>query len=454
MVLRMISLRLTTALVKQEGMNSPISRRHFLRASTALAAGAGLSSWSLPQALAGRKLSANDKLNIAMFGTANQAGWNLGNIAHENVVALCDVDEKLLRAAAQKFPQAKTYTDFRRALDQKDIDAVVIGTPDHTHAIITASALHRGFHTYCEKPLTRTISECRAVRELAKRKKVATQMGTQIHAGNNYRRVVELIQSGAIGTVREVHVWVGGGFGNKELPKPGTPIPEGLHYEEWLGPVEHRPYSPEYIPFHWRHWWAFGGGTLADLGCHHIDLSHWALGLTTPKTVEVLDGPKPHPESAPHFLVVKYEYEARGSRPPVTLTWHHGGRRPRYFDGGKLPKWGDGTLFVGENGKMLLAGYDRHVLLPEESFVGFKAPTPSIPDSIGHHKEWILACKTGSPTTCNFDYSGALTEAVLLGNVAFRTGRKLTWDSKHLKAEGCPEADAFIQYKYRKGWKL
>lgn len=433
-------------------MNHILSRRRFLRDTATAAVGFGLAS--IPSLRAARRIPASEKLNIAMFGTANQAGWNLGNIAHENVVALCDVDEVFLRAAAQKFPGAKTYTDYRRALEQKDIDAVVVGTPDHTHAVITAAALHKGLHTYCEKPLTRTISECRAIRELAKKQKVATQMGTQIHAGSNYRRVVELIQSGAIGTVREVHVWVGGGFGNKERPKDGTPIPSTLHYEEWLGPVDYRPYSPEYLPFNWRHWWAFGGGTLADLGCHHVDLSHWALGLTTPQTVEVLDGPKPHPESAPHFLEVKYEYGARGKQPPVTLTWHHGGRRPKQFQDGALPKWGDGTLFIGENGKMLLAGYDRHVLLPEDSFKGFKAPAPTIPDSIGHHKEWILACKTGSPTTCNFDYSGALTEAVLLGNVAFRTGKKLNWNPKRLRANGCPEADAYIQYHYRKGWSL
>lgn len=433
-------------------MNPALTRRQFLRKTSTVAVGFGLAT--IPLVRAARRISPNEKLNIAMIGTANQAGWNLGNIAHENVVALCDVEDNLLRAAAQKHPKASTYTDFRRALEQKDIDAVVIGTPDHTHAIITSTALHRGFHTYCEKPLTRTISECRAVRELARRKKVATQMGTQIHAGGNYRRVVELVQSGAIGAVREVHVWSGGGFGNKERPKDGTPIPPGLHYESWLGPVEFRPYSPEYIPFHWRHWWAFGGGTLADIGCHHVDLSHWALGLTTPETVEVLDGPKPHAESAPHYLIVKYEYAARGEKPPVALTWYHGGRRPRYFQDLKLPKWGDGTLFVGENGKMLLAGYDQHVLLPQESFVGFKPPTPSIPDSIGHHKEWILACKTGTPTTCNFDYSGALTEAVLLGNVAFRSGRKLNWNSKKLRAEGCPEAQEFIQHTYRKGWKL
>ena len=433
-------------------MNNPLTRRDFLRNSSLAAAGLTLAG--SPRARAARRVSANEKLNIAMIGTANQAGWNLGNITSENVVALVDVDEKFLAAAMQKFASAETYTDFRRALDRRYLDAVVVATPDHTHAVATAMALHTGRHVYCEKPLTRTISECRAIRELAKSKKLVTQMGTQIHAGKNYRRVVELVQSGAIGTVKEVHVWVGGGFGNKERPTDTPPIPAGLHYEEWLGPVEFRPYNPAYLPFVWRNWWTFGGGTLADLGCHHIDLSHWSLGLTTPETVEVLDGPKPHPESAPHFLVVRYNYAARGSIPPVVLTWYHGDKRPHHFADGLLPKWGNGTLFVGEGGRMLLADYDKHVLLPEAQFTDFKRPASTIADSVGHHREWIQACKTGGVTTCNFDYSGALTEAVLLGNVAFRSGKKLEWDSRHLRASNAPEASEFIQHHYRKGWKL
>ena len=434
-------------------MNSSLTRRRFLRQSAWAAAGLGYVS--LAGAASVRRPSPNERLNIAMVGTANQAGWNLNQIAKENIVALVDIDDKLLAAASQKFPSAKTFTDFRRALDLKEVDAVLVATPDHTHAVATAMAIRSGRHVYCEKPLTRTISECRAVRELARRQGVVTQMGTQIHAGSNYRRVVELVQGGAIGAVREVHVWVGGGFGNKERPKVNPPVPAHIHYEEWLGPVAYRPpYNPEYIPFHWRHWWSFGGGTLADLGCHHIDLAHWSLALRTPETVEVLDGPKPHPESAPHYLIVRYQYGARGTLPPVTLTWYHGDKRPPQFAEGKLPKWGNGSLFVGENGRMLLADYDKHVLLPEADFKDFKRPQPSIPNSVGHHQEWINACKHGGVTTCNFDYSGALTEAVLLGNVAFRAGKKLVWDSKRLKAKGCSEADEFIHHEYRKGWKL
>jgi len=431
-------------------MNKQISRRKFLVSSTI----ASTAFWigckqTLPQA---RKFSANDKLNIGMVGTANRAGENLNAVSSQNIVALCDVDDRFLDAAAQKYPGAKKYNDFRLMIEQKDIDAVVIATADHTHAVATVAALKSGRHVYCEKPLTHSISECRIVEQTARKHKRVTQMGTQIHAGTNYRRVVELVQSGAIGTVREVHVWVGGGFGNKERPKETPPVPPYLHYDLWLGPAEERPYSPEYLPFVWRNWWAFGGGTLADLGCHHVDLSHWALDLRAPLTVEA-QGPPVHPESTPVWLIVRYEYPARGAKPPVNLTWYHGGKRPPQFAEGKLPKWGDGTLFVGEKG-MLLAGYDKHVLLPESDFVDFTRPDPFIKDSIGHHKEWIEACKYGGTTTCNFDYSGALTESVLLGNVSFRVGKKLEWDPVRLKAKNCSEADQFIQHHYRRGWSL
>jgi predicted dehydrogenase len=264
---------------------------------------------------------------------------------------------------------------------------------------------------------------------------------------------VELIQAGAIGEVAEVHVWVGGGFGGKKRPTETPPVPAGLHYDLWLGPVEPRPYHPEYLPFHWRNWWTFAGGTLADLGCHHVDLSHWALGLRSPRRVRVVEGPDPDPECPPTWLVVEYEYAGRNGLPPVRLRWYHGDRRPPQFAEGNLPKWGNGTLFVGSKG-MLLADYGRHVLLPEKDFAGFHAPAPSIPNSIGHHKEWIAACKSGGTTTCQFDYSGPLTETILLGNVAHRVGQAIDWDAAAGKAVNCPAADEFLQYRYRSGWSL
>jgi predicted dehydrogenase len=428
-------------------MKRPNTRRQFIKASVAATAGL-----TILRSGSARTYAANEKLNVAVIGVANQGAYNLGNVSSQNVVALCDINEGLLAGAAQKHPSARTYTDFRHLLDQKDVEAVVVATPDHTHAVATAAAIRSGRHVYCEKPLTRTVAECRRIQELAREHRCVTQMGTQIHAGSNYRRVVELVQSGAIGNVSEVHVWVGGGFGNKERPKDTPAIPKGLHYDLWLGPAEERPYHPDYLPFSWRHWWAFGGGTLADIGCHYMDLPHWALELRHPLTVEA-EGPPVHTESAANWLIARYLYPARGEKPPVNLTWYHGNRRPPQFAEKKLPKWGNGVLFVGSKG-MLICDYGKHVLLPEKDFTEFTTPEPVIKDSIGHHLEWIEACKHGGPTTCDFDYSGPLTEAVLLGNVAFRSGKKLEWDPKKLRATGAPEADQFIDYRYRKGWAL
>jgi predicted dehydrogenase len=374
--------------------------------------------------------SANDKLNIGVIGVSNRAGEDLAGVSSQNIVALCDVDDNFLNKVSVKYPGAKKYNDFRRMLDQKDIEAVVVGTPDHTHAVATMGALKGGRHVYCEKPLTHTISECRKVREEAKRAKKVTQLGTQIHAGDNYRRVVELIQRDAIGPVKEVHVWVSAVYGGKKRPTDTPPVPPNLHYDLWIGPVEPRPYSPEYVPFHWRNWWAFGGGALADFGCHFMDLPHWALDLRAPLSVEA-EGPERDEECPPVWLIARYDYPARGTKPPVKLTWYHGGKQPSLLSEEQKAKWKGGVLFIGEKGQ-LLSDYNRHVLLPEKDFEGFHRPEPFIPNSIGHHKEWYEACKHGGPTTCNFDYSGALTEAALLGNVAFRVGKKLEWDDKKL----------------------
>jgi predicted dehydrogenase len=429
-----------------------LSRRRFLGRSATLSLGL----WAARGFAADAAPSANDKLNIGLIGIANQGRFNLDNVAGESIVALCDVDEAYLGAAAKLFPAAKTYTDFRRLLDQKGIDAVVVATPDHTHAVATMAGLKSGRHVYCEKPLARTISEVRAVTEAARREKRVTQIGTQIHAGANYRRVVELVQSGAVGPVSEVHVWVGATYGGMDRPQDTPPVPGTLHYDLWLGPVAERPYSPEYVPQKWRNWWAFGGGALADFGCHFMDLPHWALGLRQPLTAEVVDGPPVHAESVPPWLIVRYGYPARGAQPPVKLTWYHGGREPPILAdllGDRPESWRSGVLFVGARGS-LLSDYTHHVLLPEKEFKGFVPPTPTIPDSMGHHLEWIQACKTGGTTTCGFDYSGPLSEAVLLGNVAYRTGGRLEWDADRLIAVNNPQARGFIQHQYRAGWSL
>jgi predicted dehydrogenase len=406
-----------------------------------------------PAFLAHGKISPNEKLNIGVVGVANRGGSNLRGVSGENVMALCDVDVLYLQAAKKNHPDAKTFYDFREMLEVKDLDAVVVSTADHVHAVAAVMAMKKGKHVYVEKPMARTVAECRIVTETARKLKRVTQLGTQIHAERNYRRVVELVQSGAIGAVKEVHVWVNTTYGGKDLPVDRPPIPPQLHYEEWLGPVEGLFYHPAWVPRAWRNWWAFGGGGLGDFGCHYMDLPFWALDLKAPTTVEVVDGPPAHPDSVPTWMIVRYEFPARGKQPPVPLTWYHGGKHPNLVEGELYKQWKSGVLFVGEAG-MLLANYQRNLLLPEDKFKDFVKPAETIPDSIGHHKEWIEAIKNGGKPLCNFDYSGPLSEAVLLGNVAFRTGKKLAWNAKKLKAEKCPEADQYIQYRYKKGWGI
>ena len=429
-------------------MPSRLSRRRFLQASAAVA-GATLVH------AADRQTPPSERLNVAVIGVHNRGGANLNGVAAAatNVVALCDVDENLAAKPRQRFPRATFHTDWRRVLDQKDVEAVVVSTPDHNHAVITMAALKAGKHVYCEKPLTHTVYEARKVAEAAARHKRVTQMGTQIHAGDNYRRVVELVQSGAIGTVSEVHVWVGTSWGGGDRPKETPPVPKGLHWDVWLGPAPYRPYHPTYAPFHWRRWWDFGGGSMADMACHHVDLSFWALKLHHPTSV-TSQGPPRHEETAPPWQVVTYEFPERGSLPPVKLTWYDGGKRPKLLAQPGMPRWGDGTLFVGDKG-MLLAGYGAHRLLPEKQFAGFQPPRPTLAHSIGHHREWVEACKKGdvSAPLCNFGYAGPLTETVLLGNVAYRSGKSFTWNSAELKTSE-PAANAFLHKEYRKGWSL
>ena len=444
-------------------MKARTSRRTFISQTGALTA----TTLGFPAILSAQ--SPNNKLNIAIIGSGGRGAGNLAEVTSENIVALCDVNERNLEAAATKFPTARKYVDFRKLYDQaNDIDAVVVSCAEHTHAFATLPALQMRKHVYCEKPLTHNIWEARIITEAAAKAKVATQMGTQIHAGSNYRRVVELIQAGAIGGVTEAHVWVGRAWGWQsadaakrhqdivhvlERPTGSSPIPEGLHWDLWLGPAPERPFHEVYFPGpKWYRWWDFGGGTMSDLGSHWNDLPFWALKLKAPLTVEAT-GPKPHPEIAPASMTASYQYGPRGNMPAVRLTWYQGEEKPELLKGGLIPNWNSGVLFVGSKG-MLLADYGKHVLLPEEKFVDFQKPPQTIPESLGHHKEWIHACKTGAPTTCSFDYSGPLTEANHLGNVAYRVGRKINWDAEKVKVTNAPEAEQYVRREYRKGWKL
>jgi predicted dehydrogenase len=414
-----------------------------------------------------RSQDSPNRLNIALIGVGGRGAANLARVRGENIVALCDVNGRALDAAGAKFPKARRLTDFRRLFDRpRDFDAVVISTCEHTHALATMLALRHNKHVYCEKPLTHNIWEARQVREAAARTKVATQMGIQIHATENYRRVVEIIQSGAIGPVREAHVWVSRAWGwqsaeaakrNRDIvavtarPKEAMPVPAGLDWELWLGPAPRRPFNAVYVPGpKWYRWWDFGSGTMSDLGSHWIDLPFWALRLQAPRTVEA-SGPPPHAELAPASMSVTYEYPARGDLPPVRLSWYQGENKPEIWRKSGIPQWGNGCLFIGGKG-MLLADYGRYMLLPENTFADFRRPDPTLPRSPGHHAEWIRACKTGQPTSADFQYSGRLTEANHLGNVAYRLGRRLEWDAAKLRCTNVAAADALIRRDYRKGW--
>ncbi len=439
----------------------PYSRRRFL--------GIILATSVAPALL--RAKSPNEKLDVVIIGCGGRGGSNMGEIAGagENIVALCDVNGRNLAAAAKLHPGAQTFTDFRQLYDTfKSFDAVAVSTAEHTHAFATLPALRLGKHVYCEKPLTHNVWETRLIREAARTAKVATQMGTQIHAQSNYRRVVELVQGGAIGAVRECHVWVSRAWGlqSKEAaernhdivfatgrPAEAQTPPEYLNWDLFLGPAVERPFHEVYFPGpKWYRWWDFGSGTMSDLGSHWNDLPFWALKLDAPRTIEADGGPA-HAELAPATMSATYEYGARGEMPACRLTWHQGESKPALWTEKKIPQWGDGCLFIGDKG-MLLADYNKLALLPEEQFRDFPRPAPTIPESIGHHKEWLLACKTGSATTCNFDYSGGLTEANHLGNVAYRVGKKIAWDPAKLECPGTPEAARFIKREYRKGWEL
>jgi predicted dehydrogenase len=439
-----------------------VSRRTFGKAAVAAAA-----TLAAPRYVRGRNL--NDKLNIAMIATGRRGAHNLKQVGSENVVVLCDVDAAANDAAAVTYPSAKKFADFRRVFDQPaGFDAVVVSTCEHTHAAATMLALKHGKHVYCEKPLTHNIYEARKIREAAEKTKLATQMGIQIHANDNYRRVVELIRANAVGPVNEVHVWVSRAWGLQsaeaakthkdiihvtDLPKGDEPVPAGLSWDLWLGPAPARPFSAAYVPGpRWYRWWAFGNGTMSDLGSHWNDLPFWALDLRAPLTVEA-SGPQPHPEIAPASMSATYEYGPRGAMPAVKLVWHQGENKPEIWKQKGIPQWGDGVLFVGEKG-MLLSNYSKHLLLPEKEFAGYKGPEPTLPRVKGHWAEWIECCKTGKQCSANFTYSGWLTEANHLGNVAYRVGKKLTWDAAKMAATNAPEADQYIRREYRKGWEL
>jgi predicted dehydrogenase len=468
---------------KQSGFS--VTRRQF-NMGVAATAGAVL---GFPAILRGQNL--NSKVDIAMVACGGRGGANLQSVESENVVALCDVNAKNVESAAVTRPKAKKYSDFRKLFeDEKSFDAVVVSTCEHTHAAATLLALQHGKHVYCEKPLTHDVYEARKVRETAaKYPKLATQMGIQMHATENYRRVVEIIQAGVIGPVREAHVWVNRAWGLQskeaaeknhdivyvaERPKEAMDPPPFLNWELWLGPAPRRPFHEVYFPGpKWYRWWDFGNGTMSDLGSHWNDLPFWALKLRTPLTIESHSEVPAHPEIAPASLTATYEYGARGDLPPVKVSFHQGEHKPQLWKEGKLPMkqprqrqgrrpqnqqqeqphpWMDGHLFIGDKG-MLLSDYEGFVLLPEKDFKDVKLPDKTLPRPGEHHAEWLECIRKGTQPSANFEYSGWLTEANHLGNVAYRVGKKLQWDPNTLRATNAPEADQYLHRPYRKGWE-
>ena len=404
----------------------------------------------------------SEKLNIAGVGIGGMGSGDIRRVGSENVVALCDVDRRALDRNAKQFPKAKLHADFRKMLQsQKEIDAVMVATPDHAHAAVTMMAIKMGKHVFCQKPLTHSVREALEVARAAKQANVATQMGNQGQAGEGARVVSEYIWSGAIGKVREVHSW-----SNRRpdisprgvaRPKATPPVPAGLDWDLWLGPSPERSYHPTYHPFAWRGWWDFGTGVLGDIGCHNLSAAFKALKLGWPQSVEACSThwnapPEIKNETAPSASIVTFRFAAEGNRPEIVIRWYDGGMMP------PLPKevgarnifQGDGTLIVGDEG--ILLG-DR--LLPEAKAKLLGKPPRELPRSPGHYREWIDACKGGKPAGSNFvDHAGHLAAVVLMGNIAIRTQEKLYWDADKLQFKNSEAANQLLLPPYRQGWTL
>jgi predicted dehydrogenase len=469
--------------------NREISRREFMGG----AAAAAMAFTIVPRHVLGGTghTPPSEKLNVAGVGIGGMGKSNINKVAGlhldanenpdyesmdgENIVALCDVDNKHAAETFKLYPKAKKYQDYRKMLEkQKDIDAVVIATPDHTHAVIAMMAMQMGKHVYCQKPLTHSIYEARKLTETARKYKVAAQMGIQGHSSEGIRLICEWIWDGAIGSIQEVHAWTNRPMWPQGMdrPKEMSPVPETLDWDLWLGPAPYRPYHPCYTPFSWRGWQDFGTGALGDMGCHALDLIYWSIKLGYPSVVEGSCSrylrkdwdETPNNETFPRASIVRYEFPARGNLPPVKLTWYDGGLLPprpeELEEGRQMGVKSGGILFCGDKGK-LACGYrgQNPRIIPEKRMKEYKRPPktlPRIPEGEGGHEEnWVIACKGGPEACANFDYSGPLTEVVLLGNVAMRfPGKRLKWDGPGMKCTNLPEANEYIHRQYRDGWTL
>ncbi len=458
---------------RPSGAGRGLTRRRFLGQA---AAGALAGITIVPRHVLGgpRHIAPSEKLNIAVIGVGGQGMTNLDQLADQNIIALCDVDQQRAAPAYARWPQARRYTDFREMLEERDdIDAVVVAAPDHIHAVASMAAIRKGKHVYCEKPLTHTVREARTLTEAARKAGVATQMGNSAQAGMGVRTLCEWVEDGAIGAITEVHVWsdrpmegINGLYWDQgvERPKDTPVVPSTLAWDLWLGPAPERPYHPAYVPFAWRGWWDFGTGALGDMGCHAIDPVFRALKLEYPTRVEAVST-RVNKETYPVASMVRYQFPARGKLPPVRMTWYDGGMRPprpaQLPDGEPLGVGNNGLLFIGEEGIIMsgTGGRDPRLLGPHGPVD--RPAARRIPPSPGHWAEWVRACKGGEPAGSNFEHAGRLTECVLLGNIALRPElrdtlavRPLEWDGPNLRSPNLPQADKFVHTTYRQGWTL
>ena len=444
-----------------------ITRRGFL--GGVAAAGAAFTIVS-PHVLGGPGRKApSDKLNIAGIGVGGMGNVNLRNMSSENIVALCDVDHHYAGHTIKQYPKAVLYNDYRKMLEkQKDIDAVLVATPDHTHAVITMAAMRAGKHVYCQKPLTHDVYEARELARVAKETGVATQMGIQGHSTESVRLIREWIRAGVIGEVREVDAWCsltyypwGHAYWSSKwsnAPKDTPPVPEGMDWDLWIGPAPMRPYHPAYHPQVWRSWWDFGSGMMGDRGAHTLDPIFWALELGAPTSVEATSagGNKDvHPISA----IVTYRFPARGKLPPVKLTWYEGTRAPRPMeleDGRTFGESQGGALFKGSKGKLMCGVYGGSArLIPESAMKSFVRPEKTIPRvNTSHEMDFVNSCKAGKPAGADFSYSGPLTEICQLGNVAKRVDARIEWDAEKVKVTNIDKANQYVRTPYREGWSL
>ena len=442
-----------------------LSRRGFLGA-----AGAASAWLVVPRhVLGGQAKPPSDKLNIAGIGVGGMGGGNLRNLERsENIVALCDVDHNYAAGTIKRYPEAKTYVDYRKMLDaQKDIDACVIATPDHTHAVISMACIEAGKHVYTQKPLTHDVHESRMLAEAATKSKVATQMGIQGHSGQGIRMICEWIWAGLIGEVSEVDAWCDltyypwghASWSTKWGTRPNEtpPVPDKLDWDLWIGPAPMRPYHRAYHPRTWRAWWDFGCGMMGDRGAHTLDSAVWALKLAAPASIDATscgNSTEVHPLSA----IITFRFPERQGFPPLKLNWYEGTRPPRpadLEDGRNMPQEG-GLLFKGTKGTIMAGVYGSSPrVFPEAKMRDLKLPDKTIPRVRGSHEnDWASAAKTGAKAGACFEYSGPLTEICLLGNVAKRADTRIEWDAANLKVTNHPKANQYVRTEYRKGWSL